>query len=116
MPPILSPRGVGTSALLAAVARAAEAAPANLLFSKAGEPTIVSTWFHDSWAALVSSEPCQAYMRSFHALLLAGGVPEPHPTADHLAIGTLAFFAALLLFWLLIGRRQLGQLDSTTSH
>jgi ethanolamine-phosphate cytidylyltransferase len=74
------------------------------LFSEAGEPTVVSTAFHEVAQAVLSADVTQSYTQWFHGMLLTIGVPKPHPTADQIALMSLASLAAAFLYFIFVGR------------
>lgn len=85
------------------------------LFSEAGEPTIVSTAFHETARAVLKADVTQSYTRWFHGMLLTMGVPKPHPTADQIALMSLASIAAALLYFVLVGRSHRNERLSLVS-
>ena len=89
--------------------------PQRFLFSLAGEPTIVSTAFHDLARVVLAADVTQSYTKWFHEMLLTLGVPKPHPSADQILLMTLASLAAALFYFVIVGRSHRNERISLVS-
>ena len=73
------------------------------ILSRMGEPTKLSIFLHETARMMLESPSSHYFTAWFHSVLAAVGVPKPYPTADQIALCTLAAMTGLVLYFLAFG-------------
>ena len=82
------------------------------ILSRTGEPTKLSIFLHETARMMLESPSSHYFTAWFHSVLAAVGVPKPYPTADQIALCTLAAMTGLVLYFLAFGWRHRNQRSS----